>query len=96
VGSGENERGRRGDSIPYLTYCGDAPWRSNFTEEDAAAVLFCSCAGSCSGGCLLCTWALAGGCGCRREAVLRQEREGAGAALEGTGRMGGWQGVGPE
>jgi hypothetical protein len=32
---------------------------------------------------------LQGGCGCRREAVLRQEREGAGAALEGRERTGG-------
>jgi hypothetical protein len=32
--SGANERGRRGDSIPYLTYRGDASWRSNFTREE--------------------------------------------------------------
>jgi hypothetical protein len=31
---------------------------------------------------------LQGGCGCRREAVLRQEREETGAALEGRGRTG--------
>jgi hypothetical protein len=46
VGSGANERGRRGDSIPYLTYCGDASWRSNFVEEDATAV------------CSTCFWAI--------------------------------------
>jgi hypothetical protein len=31
--SGANERGRRGDSIPYLTYRGDASWLSNFDQE---------------------------------------------------------------
>jgi hypothetical protein len=31
---------------------------------------------------------LQGGCGCRREAVLRQEREETGAALEGRERTG--------
>jgi hypothetical protein len=40
--SGANERERRGDSIPYLTYRGDASWRSNFAEEVATAGLFCS------------------------------------------------------
>jgi hypothetical protein len=38
--SGANERARRGDSIPYLTYRGDASWWSNFVEEEAAAGLF--------------------------------------------------------
>jgi hypothetical protein len=38
--SGANERGRRGDSIPYLTYQGDASWRSNFAGEEAPAGLF--------------------------------------------------------
>jgi hypothetical protein len=40
--SGANERGPRGDSIPYLTYSGGASWRSNFAEEVATAGLFCS------------------------------------------------------
>jgi hypothetical protein len=32
--SGANERGQRGDSIPYLTYRGDASWWPNFAGED--------------------------------------------------------------
>jgi hypothetical protein len=59
--SGANERGRREDSIPYLTYRGDASWRSNFAEEVMAAGLFCfwaavlfmaalDGAGACKGG----------------------------------------------
>jgi hypothetical protein len=38
--SGANERGRRGDSIPYLTYRGDASWWSNFVEEVGGGCLF--------------------------------------------------------
>jgi hypothetical protein len=34
--SGANERGRRGDSIPYITYRGDASWWSNFTTEEGS------------------------------------------------------------
>jgi hypothetical protein len=40
AGSDANERGRRGDSNPYLTYRGDASWRSNFAGEVAPAGLF--------------------------------------------------------
>jgi hypothetical protein len=89
VGSGANERGRRGDSIPYLTYRGNASRRSNFAEEDATAVCSVLC-GLCSVPALVavCCAPGQGGCGCRRGAVLRQEREGAGAALEGRGRTG--------
>jgi hypothetical protein len=35
-----NERGRRGDSIPYLTYRVDASWWSNSAGEEAAVALF--------------------------------------------------------
>jgi hypothetical protein len=37
--SGANERGRWGDSIPYLTYHGDASWWSNFVKEEVTAGL---------------------------------------------------------
>jgi hypothetical protein len=37
--SGPNERGQCGDSIPYLTYRGDASWWLNFIGEEAAAGL---------------------------------------------------------
>jgi hypothetical protein len=33
--SGANERGRGGDSIPYLTYHGDASWWPNFAGEES-------------------------------------------------------------
>jgi hypothetical protein len=37
--SGAKERGRQGDSIPYLTYRADASWWLNFIGEVAVAVL---------------------------------------------------------
>jgi hypothetical protein len=68
--SGANERGRRGDSIPYLTYRGDAPWRSNFMEEDAAAVPFI-----CSG--WLAPASIPGGAGwCAQAGERRHGRDG--------------------
>jgi hypothetical protein len=54
AGSGGKERGRRGDSVPYLTYHGDVSWWSNFAGEAAPAGLFCSWVAlpfmACSGG----------------------------------------------
>jgi hypothetical protein len=60
------ERGRRGDSIPYLTYRGGASWWPDFAGEVAAVVL--------PG---LCSWAVAlgrggqqgGGRGCRGDGM---------------------------
>jgi hypothetical protein len=42
--SGANERGRRGDSIPYITYRRNASWWSNLAGEEAAAGLFMAAA----------------------------------------------------